>query len=68
MGVSRESSMAPVSTPASVSMVVTPVTASPWIMAQLMGAAPRYLGSRDEWTLIEPYLGASRMSSGRMRP
>ena len=31
-------------------------------------AAPRYLGSRDECTLMEPYLGKFKMSSGKILP
>ena len=47
-------------------MMDTPVSVSPFRIAQLMGAAPRYLGKSDAWTLMEPYLGVSRMSSGRI--
>ena len=68
MGVSFCRITSPASSSFAIYMMETPVVSSPFRMAQLMGAAPRYLGSRDEWTLIEPYLGASRMSSGRMRP
>ena len=46
MGVSALSIMSPVSMSWSRKKVVTPVRFSPWMMAQLMGAAPRYCGSR----------------------
>ena len=53
-------------------MMVTPVSLSPFSTAQWMGAAPRYLGSRDEWTLMQPYLGVVQASPGaecvRRRP
>ena len=38
-------------------IVVTPVTVSPFATAQLIGAAPRYFGSSEAWTLTQPYLG-----------
>src|SRR5260370_4461564 len=47
ISISRCSSISPVSIPASIRIVVTPVRVSPFTMAQLMGAAPRYLGSRE---------------------
>ena len=34
--------------------VVTPVSFSPLIMAQFMGAAPRYLGNKEPCKLIVP--------------
>ena len=60
--------MSPASSSAAMYMMVTPVSVSPLMTAQLMGAAPRYLGSRDEWTLMHPMGGRFKMSSGRMRP
>ena len=39
--------MSPLSMPASIFMMVTPVSASPFRMAHWIGAAPRYLGRRD---------------------
>ena len=48
--------------PLSVNMVVTPVTASPLMMLQLIGALPRCLGSSEECTLIVPSGGISRIS------
>src|SRR6185312_39299 len=47
--------------------VVTPVTASPLITAQLMGAAPRYCGSSDPWRLTVPFGGMDQTTSGSMR-
>lgn len=58
----------PASSSGAIYMMLTPVSFSPSRIAQLMGAAPRYFGSSDEWTLIEPYFGVFRMSSGRIRP
>ena len=49
-------------------MMETPVSASPSSTAHWMGAAPRYLGSRDAWTLMEPYFGTSRSFWGRIWP
>ena len=49
-------------------MMDTPVVFSPFKIAQLMGAAPRYLGSRDEWTLMDPRGGTARISSGSSFP
>ena len=39
--------MSPVSSPASIRIVVTPVTDSPFAIAHWMGAAPRYLGNSE---------------------
>ena len=54
--------------PLSVIMVVTPVTVSPWISAQLTGALPRYLGSREAWTFTVPMRGISSTSWLRIWP
>ena len=62
MGVSALRSMSPVSMPISVYIVVIPVTASPIITHQLIGALPRWRGSSDAWTLIVPSLGTSKIS------
>ena len=58
MGVATWAMMSPASRSSAMCMMVTPVSLSPLRMAQWMGAAPRYLGSREEWTLMQPYLGA----------
>jgi hypothetical protein len=47
MGSFSTSSMSPVSRPASICMMVTPVCASPASMARWMGAAPRQRGNND---------------------
>ncbi len=60
--------ISPVSRPSSMRMVVTPVTGSPLITAHWMGAAPRYLGSREAWTLMQPFGGSSKISFGRIWP
>jgi hypothetical protein len=54
MGVGFCRITSPASSSFAIYMIETPVSASPFRIAQLMGAAPRYLGSRDEWTLMEP--------------
>src|SRR5260370_39495470 len=57
MSISSCMRMSPVSIPASMRMEVTPVCVSPLAMAQLMGAAPRDLGSSEAWRLVQPSLG-----------
>ena len=59
--------MRPVSMSWSKKNVVTPVSRSPWIMAQLMGAAPRYCGNRAACTLNVPKRGIAHTTSGNMR-
>ena len=46
--------------------VVAPVLASPFITAQLIGAAPLYWGSREAWRLNVPSLGIAHTSSGNI--
>ncbi len=48
------SSMSPVSSPASICMIVMPVSASPASIARWIGAAPRQRGSRLAWMLRQP--------------
>ena len=60
--------MAPVSRPSSIFMMVTPLSASPAMMARLIGAAPRQRGSSEACTLKQPSLGASSTGFGRIRP
>ena len=60
--------ISPVSSPWAIYIMVTPVSFSPLRMAQLMGAAPRYLGSREEWTFTHPSGGSSKISTGKIRP
>ena len=54
--------------PASVIMVVTPVTLSPFKMDQVIGLDPRYAGSRDACTFTVPSFGMSRISWERICP
>ena len=44
-----------------------PVSVSPLMMAQLMGAAPRYCGRREACTLIVPMGGIFQTTSGSIR-
>ena len=44
----------PVSIPLSGQKMVTPVSASPLMMAQLMALRPLCRGSRDGWNWMEP--------------
>ena len=47
--------------------VVTPVSLSPFMTAQLIGAAPRYWGRREAWRLNVPSRGIAQTTSGNMR-
>ena len=60
--------IAPVSRPASICMMVTPVCASPASIARWMGAAPRQRGSSEAWMLRQPRRGRSSTHCGRIRP
>ena len=60
--------IAPVSRPSSICMMVTPLSASPAMMARLIGAAPRQRGSSEACTLKQPSRGASSTGFGRIRP
>src|SRR5918998_2393053 len=68
MGVGRCRAMGPVSKPSSIRIMVTPVSSSPSMMARSMGAAPRYLGSREAWTFQAPWGAAQRASARRIWP
>ena len=68
IGISCCSSISPVSMPASMRIVVTPLFVSPFTMAQLIGAAPRYFGSREAWRLIQPSRGIGRSRAGIIWP
>jgi hypothetical protein len=46
-------------------MIVTPVSASPAMMARWTGAAPRQRGRSEAWTLIKPSRGKSSNRCGR---
>ena len=67
-GISRLSSIGPVSSPASICMMVTPVVLSPARIARWIGAAPRHRGSSEAWTLMQPSRGASSTACGRISP
>src|SRR5690606_30122474 len=64
MGSSAWRMMFPVSILSSMKKVVAPVRVSPLIMAQLIGAAPRYWGRREAWRLKVPKLGISHTCLG----
>jgi len=68
IGIARTCRMGPVSIPSSIRMIVIPVIVSPRATAQLIGAAPRYFGRSDAWTLMHPMRGMSRIDFGRMWP
>ena len=61
-------SISPVSRPASICIVVTPVLASPLTMHHCIGAAPRYSGSSEACTFIQPYSGISSISWDNICP
>ena len=58
------SPVSPVSRPALMRSVVTPVCVSPRAMAHCTGAAPRYSGGGEAWTLMMPCGGISRIDCG----
>ena len=60
--------MSPVSSPSSIFITVTPVSASPAMMARLIGAAPRQRGNSEACRLKQPSGGASRIGFGRISP
>ena len=64
----RCNSMGPVSSPRSIRMMVIPVRWLPSMIARWMGAAPRYWGKSEPWTLKGPMVGMSSTDWGRMRP
>ena len=49
-------------------MTMTPVSASPAMIARWIGAAPRQRGSSEPCRLKQPSLGASRIGLGSSRP
>ena len=60
--------MSPVSIPAFINIVVTPVFLSPFSTAHCIGAAPLYSGRSDPCTFTQPYFGISNSSCGRIFP
>ena len=67
-GVRACARMSPVSRPASIFMMVTPVSVSPLRIADWTGDAPRYFGSSDVWTFTQPNFGKSRIAGGKICP
>ena len=59
--------ISPVSICSLIKNVVTPVSSSPLIIAQWIGAAPRYLGNREACKLNEPFEGIDQTSFGSIR-
>ena len=68
ISISRCNSISPVSIPASIRIVVTPVRVSPFTMAQLIGAAPLYFGSKEACRLIQPIFGIGSNLAGIIWP
>ena len=66
--VARASMTGPVSSPASMRMMQTPVRLSPARIARATGAAPRQRGSSEAWTLRQPRRGNASTSGGSSRP
>jgi hypothetical protein len=62
------SSMSPVSSPASICMIVIPVCVSPASIARWIGAAPRQRGSSEAWMLMQPRRGTVSTHCGRISP
>ena len=60
--------IAPASSSFTMRMIVMPVSRSPASTARWIGAAPRYRGSSEPWTLISPSRGVLMRTSGMMRP
>jgi hypothetical protein len=58
----------PVSIPASISIIETPVSPSPASMAAAIGEAPRYFGSREACTLSAPRGGMASTSGRKICP
>ena len=61
-------SISPVSSPASICIVVSPVFLSPSRIAHCIGAAPRHLGRSEACTLMQPYFGNASISSDKICP
>ena len=60
--------MSPASSATDMRMIVTPIRVSPLRMAQAMGAAPRYFGNSEAWTLMPPCGGTASTSRDRIWP
>jgi hypothetical protein len=68
IGKRASASTGPVSSPASICMMLTPVSVSPASIARGIGAAPRQRGSSEACTLMQPWRGMARMGGGSNRP
>ena len=68
MATFSHTSTSPVSSPASICWMDTPVSVSPFRTAHCTGALPRYWGSRETWRLMQPNFGMSSTAWGRMQP
>ena len=68
ISVSAFRSMSPVSSPSPICWIVTPVVFSPFSTAHWIGAAPRYFGSSEPWTLMQPLGGIARTAGGSSLP
>ena len=60
--------MSPVSSPSPICWIVTPVFFSPFSTAHWIGAAPRYCGSSEPWTLMQPRGGIDKTAGGSSLP
>ena len=58
----------PVSSPSSIFITMTPVSASPAMIARLIGAAPRQRGNSEACRLKQPSGTASSTGFGRISP
>ena len=67
MGIFSCNRISPVSISCCNLKVLTPVSFSPFKMAQLIGAAPLYLGSKEPCTFTVPLGGRFHTVSGNMR-
>ena len=68
MSAASVSNMSPVSSPASICMMVMPVCASPASTARWIGAAPRQRGNNEPWMFRQPRRGSASVQGGRIRP
>ena len=65
---SRVITTGPLSSPASITIMLTPVSLSPASIARCIGAAPRHLGRSDACTLMQPSRGIASTAAGRISP
>ena len=68
IAVSATAATGPVSRPASMRMIATPVRLSPRMIDHWIGAAPRSRGSSDACTFQGPSAGMASSDGGRIRP